>query len=173
MLPLMYTFISILSLLIPVFGNAVRQDPLPSLSASDLLRLPEVSDALALNDTAQPRCFTKGNWRKVYRPECYQLLYNMLILDGAASLHRWDPASMELPRVYPWRSCVVHVFATEPYNPETFTVLTIARTAALIIRECLTQPKGDIGGTARIGSHGSFVVSVSGPMPRGQTIETA
>ncbi|KAL8714444.1 MAG: hypothetical protein Q9220_001777 [cf. Caloplaca sp. 1 TL-2023] len=158
-----------------VFSSPLSTDPTPSLTdpstGADLERTASLLASLPLNNNnatvadAKSRCFTPlPMLKQISRPDCYQLLFQILTQPDAAVPYRWDPRRMALPRFYTWQTCLIALSPVTATSVDTFTELGVARVAALIISDCVTAPKSWIGGRQTIGPLADFWVSVGAPL---------
>ncbi|KAL8897886.1 MAG: hypothetical protein Q9207_006974 [Kuettlingeria erythrocarpa] len=129
-----------------------------------------VFGGLALNDSsARPHCFANQpgfpRFRPVHRPDCFILIYSILLRPTAATPFTYDATRAERPRVYEYKTCQFSIYADGPTSKEIFTELAIVRVAALVIDACVTQPRGYLGGTQFIGASNGFRVALDGRFP--------
>ena len=101
--------------------------------------------------------------QQIKRPDCYMLFFLLLSGDTAATPYRWDWKKDARPKVYSYGTCLVAVYAAIPSAVDTLTELAVARAAALVVKSCVTAPKGWLGGRTPVGLTKSFWVTVEGP----------
>lgn len=187
MLTFLPTFVSILIVTSTVLSYPLTSDSIPSLTTAPTNETLEPftpifaglpSNAISTG-RLYPSCFANSghpgipHLKQISRNDCYQLFYLILISDTAAMPYRWDWKKSSQPRLYSYRTCFISVYAAIPSAVDTFTELGILRVAALVVQDCVTAPKGWLGGRLPVGPTQTFWVSVGGPPPLRQTTETA
>ncbi|KAI4090926.1 MAG: hypothetical protein LQ348_003088 [Seirophora lacunosa] len=176
MLSLLATLVFLLSVLSHVHSQSLFQAPAPPASnlsvEPGLEQLAPLFSGLQLNDTsdAQTQCFTNRPGFSVfvpmYRPDCYYLLYTIIIRRSAATPFRWDATQTQLPAVYKYGTCVISIYANGELSREVFTELGAARVAGLVIAHCATPATNLLGGKRQIGISNGYWVAVGGQLPR-------
>ncbi len=158
------------------FAQSLVQEPAaPSTELSELSNLDQfapVFGGFAVNSTSsRSQCFTNQpgfpRFHPVYRPDCFILIYSILLRPTAATPFRYDATRSERPRVYEYNTCVFSIYATGPTSKEIFTELAIVRVAALVIDACATPARGFLGGKHSIGTSNGFQVALDGRFPAG------
>ncbi|KAI4183366.1 MAG: hypothetical protein L6R41_005439 [Letrouitia leprolyta] len=167
---LVFTFISVLSLLNHTFAQSLVQEPtsiLQNLTVdTDLIRFSHALGGNSLDETdeVQSQCFVNipgyPQFLPVVRDHCYFLLFTILIIPSAVTPFSWDGSQLPVPAVYRYGTCVITVYAAKPRAKEVFTQLGIARVAALVVQKCVTAPRGFIGGRHFIGNSDGFWIAV-------------
>ncbi|KAL8644399.1 MAG: hypothetical protein Q9226_007782 [Calogaya cf. arnoldii] len=181
------TFVSILFFANTVFSHPLISDPHPHLPNAATNKTLEAfipifaglpSNAI-FTGRLYPACFANSGYpgipdlKPISRPDCYQLFYLILSSDTAAVPYRWDWKKESKLRNYSYATCFISVYAAIPSAVDTFTELGVLRVAALVVRDCVTAPKGWLGGRLPVGPTQTFWVSVGGPAPVPRTLETA
>ncbi|KAL8926904.1 MAG: hypothetical protein Q9208_002713 [Pyrenodesmia sp. 3 TL-2023] len=134
---------------------------------STLEQFAPVFGGLALNDTsARAQCFNNHpgypRFLPVYRPDCFALIYTILLRPSAATPFIYDATGGHRPPVYKYGTCGISVYAGGPTSKEVFTELAVVRVAALVIYACATPERGHLGGKHTIGNSNGFEVAVDG-----------
>lgn len=170
MSPLVTTFVFVLSLINYSFAQPLVQEPASTLANlsvdADIDQFTPAFGGNPPNVTSkrQAQCFTNipgfPHFRKVARPDCYYLFFTLLVSPSAATPYRWESAKLPLPNMYKYGSCAVSVYSASQTSKEVFTQLDIARVAALVVQDCVTAPKGFLGGRLPIGNTDGFWVAV-------------
>ncbi|KAL8931790.1 MAG: hypothetical protein Q9211_006731 [Gyalolechia sp. 1 TL-2023] len=165
-----FTFVFVLSLINHTCAQPLVQEPASTLRNltvdTDMDQFGHAFGALPLNETSnsQSPCFTNRpgfpQFRPVSRGDCYFLFFHILTARTAATPFRWDNDKTPLPALYNYGTCVISVYAAKPSPAEIFTELGIARVAALVVQDCVTGPRGFLGGRRLIGNTGGFWVAV-------------
>ncbi|KAI4176473.1 MAG: hypothetical protein LQ346_007897 [Caloplaca aetnensis] len=157
-----------------IFAQSLVQESAPPSTelSSNLDQFAPVFGGLALNNTStRPQCFANQpgypRFQPVYRPDCFILIYSILLRPSAATPFRYDATRAERPRVYEYKTCVFSIYAAGPTSKEVFTELAIVRVAALVIDACATPARGFLGGTHFIGASNGFQVALDGHFPAG------
>lgn len=171
------TFAFLLLLLPEARSNPLPQETTQSLSDADIQRMLPAYGGDSQNDTLNDRsqCFNTRSSAPdaVSRLDCNQLLFNILVLPSTPMPRPWSPTTTTFPRYYTWKSCTISLYPDSRTSYDIFSPLGIARVAALVIRDCVTEPRGYLGGRLTIGRSNSFWVSVGGTPLLEPTSETA
>ena len=169
MIPLFTHSIFVLSLFRHTFAQSLFQEPASSLTNlsidADIDKFSPAIGGVASNlPPPQSQCFRNipgyPQFRPVARVDCYLLFFNFLVAPTAATAFRWESSKLPLAVYYKYGSCTVSVYAASPTSKETFMQLGIARVAALVVQDCVTAPRGYLGGRHTIGDTGSFWIAV-------------
>ena len=121
-----------------------------------------------------PRCFEQTrDPRQVPKllpakfSDCSFVLYKILSEPHAAVPMQWDditPLGPNYVRRWSFESCSIVFQAVIPNSRDTFPQMLVARQAALVIKACLTQATGYLGGHIPVGSANAYSVIASGPV---------
>lgn len=167
------TFAFLLLLLTEVHSNPLPQEAIESFSDADIQHMLPAYGGDSSNDTLSDRseCFSSRfiTLNAVNRLDCYQVLFNILVIPSTPVPRPWSPATTYFPRFYIWNTCSISVYPKSPTSYDIFSQLGIARVAALVVKDCVTEPKGYLGGRSTIGKSNSFYVSVSHTLLQNQT----
>ncbi|KAL8748599.1 MAG: hypothetical protein Q9184_007195, partial [Pyrenodesmia sp. 2 TL-2023] len=120
----MLSLVTTLFIFLSTFSHTFSQ-PLVQVPASPSTKLPVDSDleqfapvfgGLSLNDTStQLRCFNNQpgfpRFLPTYRPDCFALIYTILLRPTAATPIRYDATTGVRPSVYRHGTCVISVYA--------------------------------------------------------------
>lgn len=170
------TFAFLLLILTQVHSNPLPQEATDSFSDADIQHMLPAYGGDFSNDTPFDRaqCFSSrsSTLTAVNRFDCYQVLFNILVLPATPLPRPYSPRTASFPQYYIWNTCAVSVYPMSRTSYDVFSPLGIARIAALIIRDCVTQPRDYLGGRSTIGQRNTFWVAVSKPPLQNQTLET-
>lgn len=174
MLSLVSTLIVFFSALSHASSQSLVQEPAsPSAQLSvdsEIEQFAPVFGGLGLNDTStRSRCFINQpgypRLQPVYRPDCFALIYTILLRPSAATPFQYDATRAIRPTVYKHGTCMISVYAAGLTSKEVFTELGIVRVAALVIHACATPARGFLGGKHTIGLSNGFEVALNGQIP--------
>ncbi|KAL8931473.1 MAG: hypothetical protein Q9216_007191 [Gyalolechia sp. 2 TL-2023] len=165
------TFIFVLSLINHTFAQSLVQEPASSTLQNLTVdtNIDQLSYAFGASPSSEVSssksvCFTNSpgfpKFRPVSRSDCYFLFFYLLTAPSAATPFRWDSDKIPLPARYKYGSCLVSIYAAKDSSKEVFSQLGIARMAALVVQDCVTGPRGFLGGRRPIGNTEGFWVAV-------------
>lgn len=122
--------------------NETSSNPASESLASTYLHLdPRINRISCLAD--KPR----SNKRQRIIPEDYKdALYSILTMPDAMQNQYFDFVRGKVKQGWRSESCDISMSAMKTCTPEAFPIILVAHVAALIVKQCMTQEKGYLGG---------------------------
>lgn len=146
--------------------NFPSLEPTETTTATNLTTSPNVLPKCA----AQPRDpRAHPRYLPVHVPDCALVLYNILSSPSANIPMPWHEVAPQSPnyiRRWSWATCNIALSSIRPRSRDAFAEMLIARQAALVMKACLTQRTGYLGGHILVGPMGEYAVTVAGQPSR-------